>query len=87
VSYQERWRLAIALKRAAPGPYDVGDVMVAEPATTPAAPKTTSTTSWVDVVMTFRDAWDHGKTFIVSGTALGLILGGLVGFGIGKGRK
>jgi uncharacterized protein YcfJ len=95
VSYQERWRLAIALKRAAPSPYDVGDVMAAEPAATPAAATTKPTASRSEVfranlfaqLSRFPEVWDQGKAFIVSGTALGLILGGLVGFRIGKGIK
>lgn len=86
-TYADRWRLAIALKRPAPGPYDTGDVMATEPAAAPA--DTTITTdpgTWRANLQAFADTVRAAKTIVIGTGVLGLILGGVIGYNLRKKR-
>lgn len=84
-TYADRWRLAIALKRPAPGPLDTGDVTPTEPAPTPS--DTTITTdpgSWRASLQAFADTVRAARTVVIGTAVLGLIFGGVIGYNMGK---
>lgn len=85
--YADRYRLAIALKRPAPGPYDVGDVMATEPTATPASTAIiTDPSTWRASLEAFADTVRAAKTLVIGTGVLGLIIGGIVGYNMGKKR-
>lgn len=82
-SYQHRWRLAIALKRPAPGAYDTGDVMPTEPTSTPSdTTVTTDPGSWRASLQAFADTVRAARTIVIGTGILGLVLGGIIGYNL-----
>lgn len=84
--YQRRWQLAMALKRRPPSAYDVGDVMPVEPAPSGQASITTTTGTWRDNLQAFADTVRAARTIVIGTGVLGLLVGGIIGFEIGKKR-
>lgn len=86
-SYQHRWRLAVALKQPYPSISDTGDVMPAEPTSTPS--DTTITTdpgSWRASLEAFANTVRAARTIVIGTGILGLILGGVIGYNLRKKR-
>ena len=81
-TYADRWRLAIALKRPAPGAYDTGDVMSAEPAATASGTTTTDPGSWRVSLQAFADTVRSARTIVIGTGVLGIILGGVIGYNL-----
>jgi hypothetical protein len=80
MTYQQRWMLSVALKRGYPSPFEAGDV----------APETTAVTTTEPTLRTqlagAASALRQFQTIVWVGGAAVALVGGVVGYAIGRSR-
>lgn len=83
MTYAENWRLACALKQPYPAIRETGDVE-------PNAPSLSSSSglsfSPSEVKLAFENMSRAARVLLAVGTGIGLVLGGAVGYAIGKAK-
>jgi hypothetical protein len=91
MNYAERWRLAVATKQALPVPTETGDVMPAEPASSSSSVVIGSESGLQLSATNIRAAFENmargARVLLAVGTGLGLILGGAIGYAVGKSKS
>lgn len=83
-TYSERWQLAVALKQPYPRRFDTGDVMPAEPA--PDASQLPTPSQWKQNLEAFAQTVGSVRNLVIGTAVGGLVIGGLIGYGIAKKR-
>jgi hypothetical protein len=84
MNYTQRWQLAVALKQPYPNFRDTGDVAPADDAT--ATSSSGTSISPADVRIAFENMGRAARVLLAVGVGGGLLVGGLVGYIVGKAK-
>ena len=84
MSYAQRWQLAVALKQPYPSIRETGDV--APDASSSSSTITSGGFTVTDVKTAFENLARGARVLLAIGTGLGLVVGGAIGYAIGKSK-